>query len=163
MNAGGCGRGGWVLAAVVVLAVGGCTENALMPDTDISENGAILIVPAPVKDVNGYVQQLEKEWKLVVAKEQAGDTQGEFELSTTTSAVSVSTSAAGVGSTRVSIYPETMVTAAGGQSQSAADPRYAMELEKSLVGRMEDRYHVKAVGTGDPAWQEMLENKKKQP
>jgi hypothetical protein len=163
MNAGVCGRGGWIVAAALAILAAGCTENALMPDTDISENGAILIVPAEVKDVNGYVQQLEKEWKLVVAKEEASDTRGEFELSTTTSAVSVSTSAAGVGSTRVAIYPETMVTAAGGQSQSAADPRYAMELEKSLVGRMEDKYHVKAVGTGDPAWQQMLENKKKQP
>ena len=45
-------------------------------------------------------------------------------------------------------------------SQSAAAPHYAMDLEKALVDRLEDKYHVQAVGTGDTMWKEMLNKKK---
>jgi hypothetical protein len=51
-----------------------------------------------------------------------------------------------------------MVTSAGG-SQHAADPRNAFELQKSIVGRLEEQYHVKAVGTADTTWDDLLNKK----
>jgi hypothetical protein len=142
--------------------VGGCaTPEPLLENTDVSENGSLLIIPAPVSEVNEVLRGLVPEWKLVVARDQATAAEGQFDLSTTTSAATVTTSAAGQGSTRVSVYAGTMVTSAGagGGTIHAADPRTILDLQKAIVARLEEKYHVKGMGSADSTWERLKKGK----
>jgi hypothetical protein len=148
------------VAGVVAAVLAGCASpEPLLENQDVSENGSVLIVPAPVAEVNELVRGLVPEWKLVVARDQATAEEGQFDLSTTTSAATVTTSAAGQGSTRVSVYAGTMVTAAGGGTIHAADPRTILDLQRAIVGRLESTYHVKALGSADSTWERLKKGK----
>jgi hypothetical protein len=152
-------------AGLLVLLVGGCaTPEPLLENTDVSENGSLLIIPAPVSEVNEVLRGLVPEWKLVVARDQATAAEWQFDLSTTTSAATVTTSAAGQGSTRVSVYAGTMVTSpgvtgAGGGTIHAADPRTILDLQKAIVARLEEKYHVKGMGSADSTWERLKKGK----
>jgi hypothetical protein len=148
------------LSLVALPLLAACASSTpMLENNDVSENGSLLIVPAPVAEVNAKVHELEAEWKLVVAHEKTGETDGQFDLSTTTSAANVSTSAAGQGSTRVSIYPGTMVTAADRTTVHAADPHTILDLQRAIVARLESTYHVKAIGTADSTWERLKQGK----
>ncbi len=149
-----------MVAAAMCLWVAGCASVEPIVDQDVSENGSLLILPAAVSEVNATVMDLVPEWKLVVARERTSPNEGAFDLSTSSSAATVTTSAAGQGSTRVTVYAGTMVTSGGTagsstrpseQSVHAANPRFALDLQRAIVGRLEEKYHVKAVGSADPS------------
>ena len=147
------------LLLVALLLPACATDNIGLENTDVSENGSILILPAPVPEINAFLRSLVDEWKLVVARDKSTDLDGQFDFSTTSSAAIISTSAAGQGSTRAAIYPGTMVTAAGGQTIHAADPRTLMDLQRSIVARLAQKYHVRAMSTSDSTWERIRQGR----